>query len=165
MCCCSCRHATILSVHRCIAWRRTIRLDHVFCGTNCVAHLGIVFGALQKIDCVSGLSHTLHKSRILSSCVTPLVFSHRLRCVNCQDSRLQVRDSRFLSLCLWVTCGLQFESPPVSQRQEPPCLDSVGSPRNSAWLRAHGQSQSNRHTAHQQNAPCQCCREQLGVPT
>ena len=119
----------------------------------------------KKIDCVSGLSHTLHKSRIRSSCVTPLVFSHRLRCVNCQDSRLQVRDSRFLSLCLWVTCALRFESPPVSQRQEPPCVDSVGSPRNSAWLRAHGQPQSNRHTTHQHDASCQCSREQLGVPT
>ena len=119
----------------------------------------------KKIDCVSGLSHTLHKSRIISSCVTPLVFSLRLRCVNCQDSRLQVRDCRFLSLRLWVTRALQFETPPVSQRHEPPCLDSVGSPPNSTQLRTHGQPQSNHHTTHQHNASSQCSREQLRVPT
>ena len=53
----------------------------------------------------------------------------------CAASTGKIRDCKFatavFSLRLWVTRALQYETPPVSQRQEPPCLDSVGSPRNS----------------------------------
>ena len=79
----------------------------------------------------------------------------------CAASTAKIRDCKFATAVFSPrVCGCQvlsqFETPPVSQRHEPPCVDSVGSPRNSAQVRAHGQPQSNRRTTHQHDASCQC---------